>query len=62
MFGRVPGTRPNISASHSAMSTRVPFCIEEGPSQAKRAAFDVICSDRELMLGALRSQGIAGGP
>ena len=28
MFGRVPGTRPNISESHSEMSTRVPFCIE----------------------------------
>ena len=28
MFGRVPGTRPNISESHSETSTRVPFCIE----------------------------------
>ena len=27
MFGRVPGTRPNISESHSETSTRVPFCI-----------------------------------
>ena len=34
MFGRVPkngaaflGTRPNISESHSKISTRVPFCI-----------------------------------
>ena len=34
MFGRVPktpapflGTRPNISDSHSEISTRVPFCI-----------------------------------
>ena len=27
MFGRVPGTRPNISESHSELSTRVPFCI-----------------------------------
>ena len=27
MFGRVPGTRPNISESHSEISTRVPFCI-----------------------------------
>ena len=26
MFGRVPGTRPNISESHSEISTRVPFC------------------------------------
>ena len=25
--GRVPGTRPNISESHSEISTRVPFCI-----------------------------------
>ena len=36
MFGRVPknaapflGTRPNISESHSEISTRVPFCIAE---------------------------------
>ena len=28
MFGWVPGTRPNISESHSEISTRVPFCIE----------------------------------
>ena len=27
MFGRVPGTRPNISESHSEISTRAPFCI-----------------------------------
>ena len=27
MFGRVPGTLPNISESHSEMSTRVPFCM-----------------------------------
>ena len=27
MFGRVPGTRPSISESHSETSTRVPFCI-----------------------------------
>ena len=27
MFGWVPGTRPNISESHSEISTRVPFCI-----------------------------------
>ena len=38
MFGRVPkngvaflGTRPNISESHSEISTRVPFCITQGP-------------------------------
>ena len=30
MFERVPGTRPNMSESHSEISTRVPFCIEEG--------------------------------
>ena len=28
MFGRVQGTRPNISEPHSEISTRVPFCIE----------------------------------
>ena len=28
MFGRVPGTRLNMSESHSEISTRVPFCIE----------------------------------
>ena len=27
MFGRVPGTRPNISESHSEISTLVPVCI-----------------------------------
>ena len=26
MFGRVPGTSPNISGSHSEIRTRVPFC------------------------------------
>ena len=26
MFGRVPGTRPNISESHREISTRVPHC------------------------------------
>ena len=34
MFERVPGTRPNISESHSEISTQVPCCIalqEEGP-------------------------------
>ena len=39
MFGRVPknrrawqlGTRPNISESHSEISTRVPFCITQVP-------------------------------
>ena len=28
--GRVPGTRPNMSESHSEISTRVPFCIAAG--------------------------------
>ena len=32
MLGRVPGTRPNNSKSHSEMSTRVPFCIAVGCS------------------------------
>ena len=27
VFGRVPGTRPNVSKSHSERRTRVPFCI-----------------------------------
>ena len=27
MLGRVPGTRPSISESHSETSTRVPICI-----------------------------------
>ena len=35
MFGRVPGTRPNISESHSEISTRVPFCIVAGRSGAQ---------------------------
>ena len=29
MFGRVPGTRPSISESHSEISTRVLFCIAQ---------------------------------
>ena len=45
MFGRVPkhgapflGTRPNISESHSEISTRVPLCIAAGrPEDAARA-------------------------
>ena len=39
MFGRVPGTRPNTSESHSEISTRVPFCIADcalgGPQAAQ---------------------------
>ena len=35
MFGRGPGTRPNISESHSEIITRVPFCI--ATSQMMRA-------------------------
>ena len=41
MFERVPkhaaaflGTRPNISESHSEISTRVPFCIARRPATA----------------------------
>ena len=41
MFGRVPknvaaflGTRPNMSESHSEISTRVPFCIAAGRADA----------------------------
>ena len=30
MFGRVPGTRPNIREFNSEKRTRVPFCIERG--------------------------------
>ena len=33
MFGRVPGTRPNISESHSEISTRVPFCIAQAGAE-----------------------------
>ena len=36
MFGRVPGTRPNISESHSEISTRVPFCIESAQPVRRR--------------------------
>ena len=36
MFGRVPGTRPNISESHSETSTRVPFCIAGSQHQGGR--------------------------
>ena len=35
MFGRVPGTRPNISESHSEISTRVPFCTGTRPNISK---------------------------
>ena len=31
----LPGSRPNISESHSQMSTRVPFCIAPRPAQAE---------------------------
>ena len=37
MFGRVPGTRPNMSESHSEISTRVPFCIAGAWRQHCRA-------------------------
>ena len=39
MFGRVTGTRPNISESHSEISTRVPFRIA---TFAGRAGTDTV--------------------
>ena len=39
MFGRVPGTRPNISESHSEISTRVPFCIVAGELSSRMVLF-----------------------
>ena len=36
MYGRVPGTRPNISESHSEISTRVPFRIAGSQHQGGR--------------------------
>ena len=46
MFGRVPkntaaflGTRPNISESHSEISSRVPFCIVEVAGRADGMEF-----------------------
>ena len=45
MFGWVPGTRPNISESHSEKRTRVPFCIAADRSaedaKARRAQMRV---------------------
>ena len=40
MFGRVPGTRPNISESHSEISTRVPFCIDTWQAIARALAIN----------------------
>ena len=37
-FGDLVGTRPNISESHSGISTRVPLCIAHSPAPPRRAA------------------------
>ena len=41
MFGRVPGTRPNISESHIEISTRVPFCIAGQGQTTGRGSIEV---------------------
>ena len=44
-----PGTRPNISESHSEISTRVPFCID---GRAKRQASQMLTVKPRRCLGA----------
>ena len=39
-----PGTRPNISESHSETSTRVPFCIERGLLRLSLSFFVAVCA------------------
>ena len=63
MFGRVPGTRPNISESHSEIRTRVSFCIEVGQSAELAAAGEQLVAGGESegcclirMVGVLASR------
>ena len=53
MFGRVPGTRPNISESHSEISTRVPFCIAESclPACLGSDTLTIMSGGLEIMNG-----------
>ena len=58
MFGRVPknaaallGTRPNISESHSEISTRVPFCIAAGPFAVLNGRLYASASPAVISLG-----------
>ena len=55
MFGRVPGTRPNISESHSEINTRVPFCIATGLRRQPddRMRLLALRSARHIARGAL---------
>ena len=62
MFGRVPGTRPNISESHSEISTRVPFCITKSGThaaarrvRARPRSKQMHCRARDRSQAALRT-------
>ena len=57
MFGRVPksaaaflGTHPNISESHSEISTRVPFCIVRAAQTCMRGTKSASRCDTPLIL------------
>ena len=66
MFGRVPknaapflGTRPDISESHSEISTRVPFCIGARRSEAiGMMAFSYTVTTVARLLGNLNVRDI----
>ena len=58
MFGRVPGTRSNISESHSEISTRVPFCIAAGP--AANYSTCAPCVDTKINGVSVQQIGIYG--
>ena len=57
MFGWVPGTRPNISESHSEISTRVPFCIATSLSPNRTSS-----TFGETTNEFLRQMGLIGAP
>ena len=60
MFGRVPGTRPNITEPHSERSTRVPFCIATGADGMERMDIDALASHILGSGGVRGSRGALG--
>ena len=50
MFGRVPGTHPNISESNSEISTRVPFFVSQTLLEARLVG--VVGSNSSQSMGA----------
>ena len=59
MFWRVPGTRPNISESHSEISTRVPVCRIHGTLKGKHPVLDYkkLAAKRSMCTGDLTGDG-----